>query len=130
MKSLLLTLAVLSSAAVWAQQNNNSESKAEKKPSRPLIERVRAQDNDSIAKKNVGSFMQKSKYSDSYMNPVQNNSRVQQNVNQLQQNNMNFNTTTNGSFISPSGKMVNPGAIGNQRVPGSTSIGVPIFKTK
>ncbi|WP_080780278.1 hypothetical protein [Chryseobacterium phocaeense] len=130
MKSLLLILAVLSSAAVWGQQKNSSESKAEKKPSRPLIERVRTQDNDSIAKKNVGSFMQKSKYSDSYMNPIQNNSTVQQNVNQLQQNNMNFNTTTNGSFISPSGKVVNPGVMGNQRVPGSTSVGVPIFKTK
>lgn len=128
MKSLLLIFAVLSSAAAWGQQNNSSESKAEKKPSRPLIERVKTQENDSIAKKNVGSFMQKSKYSDSYMNPIQNNSKVQQNVNQLQQNNMNFNNTTNGSFISPSGTMVNPNPVGNQRVPGSTS--VPIFKTK
>lgn len=128
MKSLLLILAVLSSAAVWGQEKNSSASKAEKKPSRPLIERVKTQENDSIAKKNVGNFMQKSKYSDSYMNPVQNNSAVQYNVNQLQQNNMNFNNSTNGSFISPSGKVINPNPVGNQRVPGTTT--VPIFKTK
>ncbi|KMQ65541.1 hypothetical protein ACM46_06560 [Chryseobacterium angstadtii] len=130
MKNLFLTLAFLASASVWGQQVVSSDSKAEKKPSRPLIERTNREQNDSIAKKNVGSFMQKNKYSESYIKSSQNSSAVQYNVNQLQQNNMNFNNTNNGSYISPSGTVVNTLPLGNQRVQGSASVGVPVFKTK
>ncbi|WP_223606092.1 hypothetical protein [Chryseobacterium sp. OSA05B] len=127
MKKLFLTLLFFSSfSVIWGQEKVSS--KVESKPSRPIIERNTTQQNDSIAKNNVGTFMQKSKYNESFLNKNQNNSQVQINANQLQQNNLNFNNTSNGSFISPSGKVVNP--TGTATGKGSMQVGLPIFKTK
>ncbi|NIF04315.1 hypothetical protein F3J23_02580 [Chryseobacterium sp. Tr-659] len=128
MKNLFLTLAFLFSAIVTGQKTKDSNAKTES--SKPIIERSRtSEQNDSIAKNNVNSVMKKSLNNESYFKKYEDNSQVQYNVNQLNRSNTMFNNTTNGSHISPAGKVVNP-LPGGQQGPGTMQVQVPIFKTK
>ncbi|RXM38040.1 hypothetical protein BOQ62_19405 [Chryseobacterium sp. CH21] len=116
------------SAIVAGQQTKPSNAKTEDSFSKKqTIERKQTLQNDSIAKGNVNNALKKSLNNDSYFKKYENNSKVQNNVNQLNRNNTMFNNTTNGSYISPNGKVVNPMW---QQGPGTMQVQVPLFKSK
>jgi len=128
MENLFLALSLLFSAIVVGQQTKPSNAKTEDSSSKKqTIEKKRTLQNDSIAKSNVNNALKKSMNNDSYFKKYENNSSVQNNVNQLNRNNTMFNNTTNGSYISPNGKVVNP--VGQQG-PGTMQMQVPILKSK
>lgn len=128
MKNLFLTLSFLFSAIVAGQQTKPSNAKKEDASSRQeTIEKSRTLQNDSIAKSNVNNALKNSMNNESFFKKYENNSNVQNNMNQLNRNNSMFNNTTNGSYISPAGKVVNP--IGQQG-PGSMQVQIPVFKSK
>ncbi len=124
-----MTIGFLFSAIVAGQQVKES-----KLSSIPTIEKSRMLQNDSIAKDNINMVMKNSLNSKSLLNKYENNSSIQNNLNQLKHNDLNFNNTTNGSYISPDGKITYPSQIINHTryydSPGTAHAEVPVFNTK
>lgn len=121
MKNLFLALSFLFSAIVAGQQTEPSNSKKQ------TIEKSYTLQNDSIAKNNVNNTLRKIMKKESFFKKHENNSEIQNNVDQLNRYNAMFNNPTNSLHISPTGKVV--GRLG-QQLADNIHVRVLTFKTK